>query len=126
MGWFGSEEELVSGDLVVQVPIEVNPLVMFTLDPAGAPRNWQTSMTEVQLTGDEDSIEQIVEPLAKCGLECVKKKLPSLEWGRLTVQIQEAGGENAVFVSGSVKYLPSEWNTLREPPEGSMRFSPRR
>jgi hypothetical protein len=124
VGRFGNKKALTTGELVVRIEVEVDPMIVFTLDPHGAGRVWNSGFARAAITG-ADSLNDTVQQLTSCGVECVRKAVPSLQLAGLQVTLDGTGETAEVVASGNVQFLKSEWDAVKQQASDGTAFVPR-
>ena len=113
MGWFGSLESPVSGQMVLRVEFAAQGTVKNTLDEGSSGRLWYMGATTL-LTTTHDTLDEAMQSLTNAGIDVVRRTVPSLRFGGLQVQPDASGDTTELVVSGDVTYLRSEWDGYKQ------------
>ncbi len=107
-------EAPVTGDLIVRIRVQPEPVVILTLDApdeAGL-QSWHSELVGVLLSGGETP-DEFVPVLMSTGMAALHKLVPSLEVDQLQVRLDESTDPIEVVGFGGVHFLQSEWDAVK-------------
>ncbi|MFS0851977.1 hypothetical protein [Microbacterium sp. 179-I 3D4 NHS] len=116
MGGFVGAEEPVSVPVVIRVEAAPQGLMEYTLDPEGSDRVWHSVLLahDDAVIGEASSPEQTAILLVRGSIECIRRGVPSIIVGGLTLRPERGPNGNArIVAAGEARLLPSEWEAVK-------------
>ena len=116
MGEYTQAEQPVTGSIVIVVEAAPQGLMQYTLEPDVRKPVWQAVLVahDDAVIGAAASPEQTADLLVRGSVECIRRSIPSLDVGGLTMRPEVGPNDNAQIVAaGDARFLLSEWETVR-------------
>lgn len=105
-------EQPVDGSVVIHVEAAPQGMLAYTLDPDGADRVWHEVLLahDDAVIGAATSPEQTAWLLVQGAITCIRREMPSLDVGGVTMR-PETGphGTVRIVAAGGARFLLSEW-----------------
>lgn len=108
-------EQPVDGSIVIVVEAAPQGLMQYTLDPDARLPIWQAVLVahDDAVIGAATSPEQTADLLVRGSVECIRRSVPSLDVGGLTMRPEVGPNDNAQIVAaGDARFLRSEWDAV--------------
>ncbi|GAA1250883.1 hypothetical protein JOF42_002460 [Microbacterium phyllosphaerae] len=108
-------EQPVDGSIVIVVEAAPQGLMQYTLDPDARQPIWQAVLIahDDAVIGAATSPEQTADLLVRGSVECIRRSVPSLDVGGLTMRPEVGPNDNAQIVAaGDARFLRSEWDAV--------------
>lgn len=115
MGGDAGVEQPVDGSIVIMVEAAPQGLMQYTLDPDARQPVWQAVLIahDDAVIGAATSPEQTADLLVRGSVECIRRSVPSLDVGGLTMRPEVGPNDNAQIVAaGDARFLRSEWDAV--------------
>ncbi|WP_157534422.1 hypothetical protein [Microbacterium sp. Leaf320] len=115
MGGFAGVEQPVDGSIVIMVEAAPQGLMQYTLDPDARQPVWRAILIahDDAIIGAATSPEQTADLLVRGSVECIRRSIPSLDVGGLTMRPEVGPNDNAQIVAaGDARFLRSEWDAV--------------
>ncbi|WP_311244188.1 hypothetical protein [Microbacterium sp. WCS2018Hpa-23] len=115
MGGYEGVEQPVDGSIVVMVEAAPQGLMQYTLDPDARQPAWRAILIahDDAVIGAATSPEQTADLLVRGSIECIRRSIPSLDVGGLTMRPEVGPNDNAQIVAaGDARFLRSEWDAV--------------
>jgi len=115
MGGNAGVERPVDGSIVLVVEAAPQGLMQYTLDPDARQPVWRVVLIahDDAVIGTATSPEQTADLLVRGSVECIRRDVPSLDVGGLTMRPEVGPHDNAQIVAaGDARFLRSEWNAV--------------
>lgn len=115
MGGYEGVEQPVDGSIVVMVEAAPQGLMRYTLDPDARQPVWRAILIahDDAVIGAATSPEQTADLLVRGSIECIRRSIPSLDVGGLTMRPEVGPNDNAQIVAaGDARFLRSEWDAV--------------
>lgn len=115
MGGYAGDEQPVDGSIVIMVEAAPQGLMQYTLDPDARQPVWQAVLIahDDAVIGAATSPEQTADLLVRGSVECIRRSIPSLDVGGLTMRPERGPNDNAQIVAaGEARFLRSEWDAV--------------
>lgn len=115
MGGYEGVEQPVDGSIVVMVEAAPQGLMQYTLDPDARQPVWRAILIahDDAVIGAATSPEQTADLLVRGSIECIRRSIPSLDVGGLTMRPEVGPNDNAQIVAaGDARFLRSEWDAV--------------
>lgn len=117
-------EQPVDGSIVIVVEAAPQGLMQYTLDPDARQPIWQAVLIahDDAVIGAATSPEQTADLLVRGSVECIRRSVPSLDVGGLTMRPEVGPNDNAQIVAaGDARFLRSEWDAVVREVEEEVR-----
>ncbi|KQQ64766.1 hypothetical protein ASF63_17570 [Microbacterium sp. Leaf320] len=108
-------EQPVDGSIVIMVEAAPQGLMQYTLDPDARQPVWRAILIahDDAIIGAATSPEQTADLLVRGSVECIRRSIPSLDVGGLTMRPEVGPNDNAQIVAaGDARFLRSEWDAV--------------
>ncbi|MGN7949951.1 hypothetical protein ACTJKH_14480 [Microbacterium sp. 22215] len=108
-------EQPVDGSIVIVVEAAPQGLMQYTLDPDARQPIWRALLIahDDAVIGAATSPEQTADLLVRGSVECIRRSVPSLDVGGLTMRPEVGPNDNAQIVAaGDARFLRSEWDAV--------------
>ncbi|WP_341957614.1 hypothetical protein [Microbacterium sp. LWH13-1.2] len=115
MGGFAGVEQPIDGSIVIMVEAAPQGLMQYTLDPDARQPVWRAILIahDDAIIGAATSPEQTADLLVRGSVECIRRSIPSLDVGGLTMRPEVGPNDNAQIVAaGDARFLRSEWDAV--------------
>lgn len=115
MGGYAGVEQPVDGSIVIVVEAAPQGLMQYTLDPDARQPVWRAVLIahDDAVIGTATSPEQTADLLVRGSVECIRRSIPSLDVGGLTMRPEVGPNDNAQIVAaGDARFLRSEWDAV--------------
>ena len=115
MGGYTRGEQPVDGSIVIMVEAAPQGLMQYTLDPDARQPVWRAVLIahDDAVIGAATSPEQTADLLVRGSVECIRRSIPSLDVGGLTMRPEVGPNDNAQIVAaGDARFLRSEWDAV--------------
>ncbi|WP_447912887.1 hypothetical protein [Microbacterium phyllosphaerae] len=115
MGGYAGVEQPVDGSIVIMVEAAPQGLMQYTLDPDARRPVWRAVLIahDDAVIGAATSPEQTADLLVRGSVECIRRSIPSLDVGGLTMRPEVGPNDNAQIVAaGDARFLRSEWDAV--------------
>lgn len=115
MGGYEGVEQPVDGSIVIMVEAAPQGLMQYTLDPDARQPVWRAILIahDDAVIGAATSPEQTADLLVRGSVECIRRSIPSLDVGGLTMRPEVGPNDNAQIVAaGDARFLRSEWDAV--------------
>lgn len=115
MSGYEGVEQPVDGSIVIMVEAAPQGLMQYTLDPDSRQPFWCAVLIahDDAVIGAATSPEQTADLLVRGSVECIRRSIPSLDVGGLTMRPEVGPNDNAQIVAaGDARFLRSEWDAV--------------
>lgn len=108
-------EERVTGSIVIEVEAAPHGRMRYTLDADDRARRWVTVFVahDDRVIGGVTLPEQTAHLLVRGGVASIRRSIPSLEVGGVSMRPEPGPEGNAqIIASGTARFLHSEWEAV--------------
>ena len=103
-----------TGPITLRIEYAARGTVRFSLNPDAAEPTWYEGIADLADASILTSMDDAVSQLMKSGFAVVESVVPSAADAKLEIAMEKTETGAELVASGTVSYLPSEWESFRQ------------